>query len=153
MYRLTGQVLSFFIFLISSLAYAADDTDCHVPEKIDQSTLLFTVDEEYSIFSPETVGLIEVVFNQGSLETRIIQERLTFVGRYVYQVLEKDFSMIKVSELDANTVSNYYLLLVCSSDIEGYYIYRLQGGEDMPGVSHWTGRYIIRLPQKPLGEE
>ncbi|MCL1123091.1 hypothetical protein [Shewanella surugensis] len=125
-------------------SYAEFKTDCSVPQSLNTKMILFSVDEEYSLYSPEVIGLIEFHFKEKSFINNVIQSQYVFPGNYDYQVIDKDLAIISIKEVVGNLVSKYQILLVCISDIQGYFIYSLEHGERMPNVHRDTGLYILR---------
>lgn len=143
----TGLKTVLFIFLFQmpvSFTYAEFYMDCSVPSSLNTKTILFSVDEEYSLYSPEVIGLMALSFKEKSFINNVIQSQYFFPGNYHYQIIDKDLAIISVEEVVGDLVSKYQILLVCISDIQGYFIYSLEHGERMPNVQHDTGLYIFK---------
>ena len=130
--------------LLSFTAVADSELMCHVPDSLNGKELILSVDEEYSFNSPEVIGLMQFSFDMDSFVNYVIQENYFFPGKYTYQRFYKDLGVISVVEVVGDMLSKYQVLLVCISDIQGYFIYNLEYGERMPNVKHDTGFYILR---------
>ncbi len=130
--------------LLSSTSVADSGQMCHVPDALNGKDLILSVDEEYSFNSPEVIGLMQYSFDINSFVNYIIQDNYIFPGKYTYQRIDSDLGLISVFEVMGDMISKYQILLVCISDIQGYFIYSLEYGERMPNVKHDTGFYILR---------
>lgn len=132
----------FIVFNAKALPLAS--SACSVPKQLSGKKLVFAIDEEYSNYTPEVIGLMQLTFDKETFVNYVIQSNYFFPGKYTYRLIEPDLAMITLTEVIGNLVSKYQLLLVCISDIEGYFVYHLEYGERLPNVKHNTGYYVLR---------
>lgn len=132
------------VTLLSTKVLALSVPSCSVPKQLSGKKILFTVDEEYSQYSPEVVGLMELYFDQQSFVNYVIQDNYFFPGKYSYRKIAPDLARIELTEIIGNLISKYQLVLVCITDIEGYFFYTLNYGERVPKIEHNTGSYVFR---------
>ncbi|WP_299002633.1 hypothetical protein [uncultured Shewanella sp.] len=138
-----GMMMCVFI-AFNGKALPLTSPSCTVPEQLPKKKLVLAIDEEYSAYTPEVIGLMQLTFDKETFVNYVIQNNYFFPGKYTYQVIHPDLAIVTLTEVVGALVSKYQLLLVCISDIEGYFVYHLEYGERLPRMEHNTGFYVLR---------
>lgn len=124
----------------------AASEQCHLPEKLDDYTLIFRISGMSYKVNPDVTVFRELSFMKSRLESENLITGEYFKAKYHYQLFTPDVAFIDVYRDDISMVRQYRNVLVCQSDIIGQLIYTPEISLNIPSASksQMTGKYILR---------